>query len=160
MIESSEQAVSFLEKHLRPLPAADEKRIVTLIEKLDDGRFSIRQQASQELEKLGELAGPALERTLKTKTTPEVRRQAQALLDLAEAQHLSSEGLRTLRAVEVLERVGNPEARRVLQSLARGAAGGTVTQEARAALKRMDKRQPTSPSPATTRLSSIWPWGA
>ena len=160
MIESSGPAVSFLEKHLRPMPAADEKRIVKLIEKLDDGRFSIRQQAAQELEKLGELAGPALQRTLKAKTTPEVRRQARALLDLAEAQHLSSEGLRTVRAVEVLERVGNPEARRVLQSLARGAPGATVTQEAQAALKRLDKRLPSSPSPATTRLTTIWPWGA
>jgi hypothetical protein len=126
---------------------------------LDDGRFSIRQQAAQELEKLGELASPALRRTLEKKPTVEVRRRVEVLLDLADAQHLSPEGLRTVRAVEVLERVGNPEARKLLQSLSTGAAGATVTQEAQAALKRLDKRLPAQPSP-TTRLPSIWPWGA
>jgi len=151
MIDSP-QAVRFLEKRLRSIPAADENRILRLIGELDDGRFSIRQQAAQELEKLGELASPALRRTLEKKPTAEVRRRAEVLLDLAEAQHLSSEGLRTLRAVEVLERVADPEARKVLQSLAAGAPGATVTQEAQAALKRLDKRvPPTSTSHSMTK---------
>jgi len=151
MIDSP-QAVRFLEKRLRSIPAADENRISRLIGQLDDGRFSIRQQAAQELEKLGELASPALRRTLEKKPTVEVRRRAEVLLDLAEAQHLSSEGLRTLRAVEVLERVADPEARKILQSLAAGAPGATVTQEAQAALKRLDKLvPPTSTSHSMTK---------
>jgi hypothetical protein len=38
--------------------------------------------------------------------------------------------------VEVLESLGTPEARQVLQTLARGAAEARLTREARAALKR------------------------
>jgi hypothetical protein len=89
---------------------------------------------------------------LEAKPPAEVRRRAELLLDLADARHLSPEGLRTLRAVEVLERVANPEARKVLQSLASGAPGATVTQEAQAALKRLDKRlSPVATSHSMTR---------
>jgi hypothetical protein len=152
MIDSSQAAIPFLEKHLRPIPAADQNRIVRMIGQLDDSRFPVRQQAAQELEKLGELASPALRRTLEAKPTAEVRRRAELLLDLADARHLSPEGLRTLRAVEVLERVANPEARKVLQSLAGGAPGATVTQEAQSALKRLDKRlSPVATSHSMTR---------
>jgi hypothetical protein len=42
-----------------------------------------------------------------------------------------------LRAIEVLEHIGTPEARQVLDTLARGAAVARVTQEAKASLKRL-----------------------
>jgi hypothetical protein len=44
-----------------------------------------------------------------------------------------------LRAVEVLERIGTPEAREVLQTLANGVPDVTFTREAQAALKRLQK---------------------
>jgi hypothetical protein len=151
MSNASGSAVPFLKKHLRPAPAADENRILHLIGQLDDPRFLVRQQAAQELEKLGELAGPALRRTLEGKPTAEVRRRAELLLDLADAHHLSTEGLRTLRAVEVLERIATSDARKLLQSLGSGAPGATVTQEAQAALKRIDMRLPTATSQSMTK---------
>ena len=40
------------------------------------------------------------------------------------------------RAAEVLERIGTPEARQVLQALAEGAPGALLTTSAQAALKR------------------------
>ncbi len=44
--------------------------------------------------------------------------------------------LRAFRAVEVLEHLGTPEAREMLQTLANGAPDALVTRSARAALER------------------------
>jgi hypothetical protein len=55
----------------------------------------------------------------------------------------SAEVLRGLRSVEVLEHVGNAEARRVLAALAGGGPEALVTVEAGAALARLERlRQP------------------
>jgi hypothetical protein len=44
-----------------------------------------------------------------------------------------------LRAVEALERIGTPEARQVLQALAKGAAGAVLTRAAQGALERLER---------------------
>ena len=53
---------------------------------------------------------------------------------------LSGERLRPLRALEVLERIGTPEARQVVEGLARAAAGTPLRQEAKAVLERLGVR--------------------
>jgi uncharacterized protein YjiS (DUF1127 family) len=50
-----------------------------------------------------------------------------------------------VHAVQVLEAVGTPEARSVLESLARGVANARLTREARAALERLTKRAAATP---------------
>jgi len=60
-------------------------------------------------------------------------------LSLATLPALSPENLRTVRAVEVLERAGTAEARAVLKKLASGASGAVITVEARAALARLPR---------------------
>jgi hypothetical protein len=52
---------------------------------------------------------------------------------------LKGDRLQTLRAVEVLERIGTPEARHVLQAMAGGADGALATTQARGALARWEK---------------------
>ena len=59
----------------------------------------------------------------------------------------SPDELRALRAVEVLEHVGTPEARQVLEGLTQGAPEARLTQEAKASLERLARR-PASPTPA------------
>jgi hypothetical protein len=61
------------------------------------------------------------------------------LLERLELAPVAGERLQALRAVEVLERVGTPEARRLLETLAGGAPGARLTWEARAALGRLDE---------------------
>ena len=48
--------------------------------------------------------------------------------------------LQQLRGVEALERIGTPEARRLLRELAQGAPEGRVTREAKLALHRLDRQ--------------------
>jgi hypothetical protein len=53
---------------------------------------------------------------------------------------LSGDALRQARAVEILERIASPAARRFLAELATGARGDVLTEEAGAALERLDAK--------------------
>jgi hypothetical protein len=59
------------------------------------------------------------------------------LLAAATGPITDPETARGVRAVEVLERVGTPQAREVLRDLAKGAPSAWLTREARAALTRL-----------------------
>jgi hypothetical protein len=50
--------------------------------------------------------------------------------------------MRALRALEVLEQVGGPEALRVVESLARGVPGAGQTERAKQACQRMKAASP------------------
>jgi hypothetical protein len=122
----------------------DAKDIARQIAELDDERFAVRDKASAELAKLGDLAEPALRKMLEGKPSLEVRRRIQAIL---EGLHraLSAEQLREVRAVEVLEQIGTPSAQTVLSALAEGTAGARLTREAKASLERLAKRSASQP---------------
>jgi hypothetical protein len=131
--------VPFLKERLKPTAPVDQKRLARLIAKLDDDKFEEREQATKELEELGDLAGPALHKALTQKPSEEVRARATRLLQQVEVPITSPELLRVLRAIEVLERVGTPETRELLETLASGTAQARPTWEAKASLKRLGK---------------------
>ena len=116
-----------------------------LIADLDSAQFAVREEASRELEKLGEPVEPALRQALRSRPTLETRRRLERLLEKLDAPVPPVETLRALRAVEVLEHIGTAEARRVVQDLARGAAGAGLTEEAAAAVQRMARSQGIRP---------------
>jgi hypothetical protein len=74
-----------------------------------------------------------------------MQRRIQQLLDRLEGPMVHPEHLRRLRAVEVLEGVGTPEAGAVLRRLAGGVPGARPTREARAALQRLERRRKELP---------------
>jgi hypothetical protein len=136
------RSVPFLAERLRPVARAEEKRLGRLIADLSSDQFAVRDRARAELEKLGEAALHALRTALATKPTLDTRRRLEQLIDKQEREDWapSPERLRTLRALEVLERTGTSEARRVLEALARGAPGTRLTREAQAAHERLSSR--------------------
>src|SRR5262249_10483804 len=125
-------SVAYLRERLRPA-LVDERQIARLIAELESDRFAAREQASHDLEQMGDLAEPALRQVLTQKPALEVRRRVERLLEKVEMGLLSGERLRAWRAVETLEAIGTPEARRALETLARGVEGARLTKEARAA---------------------------
>jgi hypothetical protein len=137
-----EQAVPFLRGRLHPaVPVADPARVARLLVDLDSERFEVREEATRELEKLVHVIGPALRRALEGRVSLEVRWRLTYLLErTAHPAPLTPELLQSLRSIELLEQVGGPEARRVLQGLARGAPGARLTQEAQASLDRLARR--------------------
>src|SRR2546422_803983 len=65
-------------------------------------------------------------------------RRAERLLHKFDATGVSSETMRGLRAVEVLERIGTPDAKAMLQTLAAGTPEARLTVEAQSSLKRLE----------------------
>jgi Tol biopolymer transport system component len=138
LTRDARHSVPFMAERLKPVPVPDQKRVCRLIEDLDDKRFSVRQMATHELEKLGELAEPALRRELAEKPSLEVRQRIELLL--ARIEQPSAEFLQGLRAIEVLEHIGSADAKQVLQRLGAGPEGCRLTREARASVDRLSKR--------------------
>ncbi len=139
-----EQAVPLLRERLKPAQAADAERIRKLLADLDSDQFAVREKARQGLVEFGELAEPALRNALADKPSLEARRRIEALLATLRAPVIRPELLRALRAVAVLEDIGTPAARRVLERLAGGAAESRLTREAKASLHRLDFRSTPS----------------
>jgi hypothetical protein len=133
------QSLPLLRDYLKPVRPADAKRIAQLIKDLDSDDYDVREKASAELEKVGEQATAELRRALDGAPSSEVRIRATRLLDRFGGKTTSPDALRHQRALEVLEHIGSPEARTLLEEIARGAPEAALTQEAQAALKRLPK---------------------
>jgi len=133
--------VAWLKDHIQPVSGVDPKRIDQLIADLDDNNFTVRQRAAEELEKLGELAEPALEKVLKNKPNLDLEKRIQALLEkIVTGKEPPASILQALRGLEVLEEVGGAEARQVLEKVAQGTAGAQVTRAAQVSLQRLSQR--------------------
>jgi hypothetical protein len=130
-----DQAVALLKARLKPAVGADQARVAKLIADLEAKSFAARQKAYNELGRYAEQAEYLLRKALPEQRSLEAQRRIQQLLDRLDKVALSPEHLRALRALTVLERVGTPEARRVLEALAAGAPA-RLTHEAQASLRR------------------------
>jgi hypothetical protein len=115
----------------------DKAQIEKLIVDVRSEQEAVREKATQSLERLGALAVPALLGALGNEPSALQRRRLERLIRQSKALAPSSEDMRATRAVEVLERIGTHDARRHLESLAKGADGARLTREARAAIKRL-----------------------
>ncbi len=137
LVANPDDALSLLRERLQPVAALEARQIERWITDLDSPEFEKREQASRELARLGEVAGPVLRKAAAGELGPEARRRIEQLVQALEEGNLSPETLRQLRAVEALERIGSPAARGLLQALARGAAEARLTREASAAVRRL-----------------------
>jgi RNA polymerase sigma factor (sigma-70 family) len=140
LVAARRQAPELLRQHLRPAPATEGMQLAEWVKGLGHVKFTERERAMKELEKVGLAAEPALREALGDSPSLEVRRRVEQILDHLLAGNPTPEQVRTLRALEVLERLASPEARHVLETLARGAPGAGLTLEARACLRRLAGR--------------------
>ncbi len=142
LVAAPRQALALLGQRLRPAARPDAERLARLFADLESDDFEVRERAATGLKKLGEAAEPALRRAFATTRSPEVRERVKPLLADLER---SAEWVRTLRALQVVESLGTPEARRLLESLARGGAEARLTREAKASLLRLPRRPTPKP---------------
>jgi WD40 repeat protein len=142
--EAPEAAVlPFLRRHLRPAEVAVAEKVRQHIESLDSDDFAARERAYQALESLGQAALPEVRRALDKAPGLEVRRRLEKLLAAIRRLPLAPEALLGLRALQVLEATGSPEARELLKRLAGGASHAPLTTAAEAALRRLEGRKAT-----------------
>jgi hypothetical protein len=135
------QAVAALKERLQPILDL-QVRVARLLADLDDKKYPVRRKAAVELEKLGELAVPFLHEALQGKPSIETRLRVEQLLrkvHRSDDESGFSSRLQLLRAIEVLEHIGTPEARKLLARLAQGLPTLWGKREAKAALERLGK---------------------
>jgi WD40 repeat protein len=129
-------AVPYLAERIKPATPADPSKLKKLIVDLDSDEFTERANAAEDLEKLGELAVPALQKVLMGQPSLELRRRAEQMVARLTRGVLNGEQVRLVRALEVLERSGTPAARHLLESLAKGAPDALVTRKGQESLER------------------------
>jgi WD40 repeat protein len=145
LIESPENAIPLLKKHLKRASDEKQKRIHQFVADLDDEQFSKREAAFHELAKLLPEAESSLRKALEEKPSLEFRRRVERLLALDLGIIRDSELLRGIRAIEALESMGSPEARELLKDLALGGSEARLTQEAKASLERLNNQGAVAP---------------
>lgn len=140
MVEAPPLAVAFLKSKLKAAPTADDQKIAGYLADLDSSSFEAREKAMKELETLGALVGPALDKKLREETPLEVRQRLETLQKRIDSRGLTADDLRSVRGISVLEGIGNPEAKAVLEVLAKGGQGAVTTEQARQALANLAGR--------------------
>ncbi len=141
LVLSAKAGVPFLSERLLAASKADTKPIERLIGDLDNETFEVRERATKELTALGDRAASALRKALAGTPSPETRQRLNALLARIDSAEPSAEMLREIRAVEALEAIGNADARKLLDALTAGPAEMRLTQEAKASVDRLAKRE-------------------
>jgi RNA polymerase sigma factor (sigma-70 family) len=136
LLSMPKETTHFLKENLKPV-TVDPKQIGRLIADLDSDKFALREQASHELTAMGEYAVPYLRGALDGKPALEPQMRLEKILQTIKAGVPSLAVMRSLRAIAVLEKIGTPQARQILEALARGRAKALATQEAEAALDRL-----------------------
>jgi WD40 repeat protein len=116
---------------------SDAKQLANLITELDDDAFQVRERATRELAEAGSDAAAALRKALANKPSPEAKRRIEGLLDRLNKGG-SPKRLRSLRAIEVLERIGTAPAREALRELSRKPLPAELREEIDASLRRIE----------------------
>jgi hypothetical protein len=135
--EQLRPAVALLAERLPPAPDLPEQRIRDLIGELDADAFVARERASAELASAADVARGPMQAALARGMSAEVKRRLEQILDGMDGA--TPNRLRQTRAVEVLERLGTPQAIDLLRKLAAGAADARLTREAKETLQRQGR---------------------
>jgi hypothetical protein len=146
LVVAAKQSLPYLRERVQPTERPGARHIAGLIADLQSDKFAVREKASADLELLGELARPALDKVLASQPPLETRQRVERILEKLEpGQTPPPEILRVVRTLEVLESLGTAEARHVVRTLAEGAPRARVTEEAKASLMRLTARSGNRP---------------
>jgi hypothetical protein len=140
LVARSDETVAWLRQRMPP-PAEPTERIVRSVSLLDAARYQVRETAQSELSRLAHQGRPALLAAARTELSPEMRRRVDTLLQATRGPDRSTDGLRSTRSVEVLERIGTPNALALLRLWSAGPAGETLAEASRAALQRLTEER-------------------
>jgi WD40 repeat protein len=132
-------ALELLKKNLQPAKglALGPDAVPKLIEDLDAPAFKVREKASHTLQQLGKPILRELQGAFQKTKSLEVQQRLGKIISHLEQESDSPKALQESRAVEVLERIATPEARELLTTLAGGARGALLTEQAQLSLERL-----------------------
>jgi WD40 repeat protein len=139
LVRMAPKAIPFLREKIAPVAPPDPAQVSRLIGDLDHKEYRRREAAMRALAELGERVRDPLWKALTGGASPELRERIERLLAADERPTLDQ--LRRLRAVEVAEVAGTPEAAKLLAHWAGGATGAQLTKESQASLERLSARK-------------------
>ena len=137
LMQGSDAAGAFLKRHLLNHKSPGIAQLRTWIADLDNVQFAKRDVATQELEKYLPAVESLLKEHLAANPSPEARRRLQSLQSLLESKTLAAETIRDLRALEVLEYLGQAALGELPGDLAKGDYDSRIVNAARAADSRL-----------------------
>jgi hypothetical protein len=144
LASAPKQTMPFLKEKLTPFAEiASKERVSQLIDELNSDDFQKREQASKDLESLGDVIEPVITKALAGfLPSLEVRRRLERLMDKLNENRgkQTVEILRASRAIGLLESLGTDEAKGLLRKFAEGMPEAKLTLEAKAALDRLARR--------------------
>jgi DNA-directed RNA polymerase subunit F len=142
LTESPSEVMRILRNRLQPVKVLSKKEIQPLIQALDDAGFAKREQAMKQLTELGPQAEAALREALQEKPSIEQEKRIQQILSGIKNfnSSISTKLLAEIRAIKLLEQIGTPEAKELLEELAKGAESALLTHEAKDALRRLHRK--------------------
>jgi hypothetical protein len=129
-------AVDLLRDQFRAAVGPPPEEIVRAIFHLESDRYAVREAAYKRLLAWGPLAEAPMRTALTRGWSAETIMRLEAVLDTL-PRPLTNEEIAQSRAVFVLETTGSPPAKRLLEEWATGATGACLTEQSRAALKRL-----------------------
>jgi WD40 repeat protein len=138
-----DKGVPFLQERIKPIsvPSFDTKRIDQLIKLLDHEKYAVRAMANKELLAQGELIITPLQKLLADAPSEEARTRAEKILKKVKEPTLTPERLQVLEAIELLETLRTPLAKKALEEIARETLIAQFRQEALWALERLARPQ-------------------
>jgi WD40 repeat protein len=132
-------ALALLRRLLRP-DSVEPRWLAARLSDLDSSSFATREAATRELKRVVESVRGELRREREGAKSAEVRWRLRAILATKRPVVPPPAVVRQLRAVAVLERLGSTGAVALLRELARGGMEARLTREAKAAVRRLEKR--------------------
>ena len=148
-------AIELVASHLQQMTQFHRNQLDVSIANLNHVDGDIRQQAIRDLEDTGDLAEIALRRTRKQISSLIYRQRLDAVLRTIQQQPCSPTKRAIVRSVQLLERIGNSDAARVLTELAQGAADDLCATVASGALRRINRRSNGATSLTVNERSAI-----
>jgi hypothetical protein len=148
------RGLALLRRHIQPVPQGDTARIEKLVGDLQNPNPALRRKAMMELRQHGEAAYAALN---KLGEGPRAGNQSiQILMNRLEAQANTPDRQRSIKAMQVLERIGGADAKELVEKTAKGAAGAPLTVAAKAALDRWPAGSGKAAAKAAATVEAMW----
>jgi hypothetical protein len=138
LVQRSDELRAFVAQKLPAARVPPREQLAKWVDALDSAEFTEREAAAKALAVQGRLVESLLREAIQ-KGSAEVRRRARELVEAFE-HGFPPEELRALRLVQACEYAGTPSARALLKQWAGGAPGAMLTEEAKAALARLERR--------------------
>jgi sugar lactone lactonase YvrE len=132
-------SLPYLGEHLQAAGGAEppsKEQIAQWIKQLDDDNVDTREKAGTRLLEAGRAARDALTKALDGNPSAEASQRIKQILDKLADGDQASAILQPLRALEVLQHIGTPEAKEIVKKLADGKADTALTVAAKESLKR------------------------